>query len=186
MKSAANLITLMRLVLSVVFFVLLAAKSAIWLAVAFFVFVAAGLTDLLDGYFARKYHSASTFGRVADPFVDKLLICGGYILLIGRVPLLAAWMVLVIVVRELFVTAMRSFVEARQVKFSATFWGKLKTFLQSLALGGCLLYLVGMSRFSWGKPLVVVLLYVAVGWTALSGLVYLFNARRILSGKEGV
>ena len=166
-----------------VFFVLLSAKSSGILYVALAVFVIAGLTDILDGYLARKEKTQSSFGRVADPFVDKFLTCGGFILLIGKVPMLQAWMVLTIVARELLVTAMRSFAESRDVSFSATRWGKSKAFAQNVALGGCVMYLALLHRYSFGKSLITTLLYVAVVATVASGLVYILNAKRLLMGK---
>ncbi len=96
--------------------------------------MAAG-TDWLDGYWARKYGQVTTLGRILDPFVDKIIICGTFIFL-AAVPDsgVAAWMAVVIVGRELLVTALRSYLEGEGADFSAIMSGKLKMVLQCVAV----------------------------------------------------
>ena len=113
-------------------------------------FVIAAGTDWLDGYFARKYGQVTTLGRILDPFADKVIVCGTFIFL-AAIPAirdgrwgfwgLQPWMVVVIVGRELLVTALRSFIEERGSDFSAKMSGKLKMVLQCVAAGVCLFYL---------------------------------------------
>ena len=135
--------TSLRLVLSVVLFCLIAWEH--YLASLVLFVIAAG-TDWLDGYFARKYGQVTTLGRILDPFADKVIVCGTFIFLaaipdIKDVPWgLQPWMVVVIVGRELLVTALRSFIEERGADFSAKMSGKLKMVLQCVAAGVCLFY----------------------------------------------
>ena len=130
--------TSLRLLLSVVLFGLISAEHYI---AAFVLFLVAVGTDWLDGYYARKYNQITTLGRILDPFADKVIICGTFIFLVttrGCLPigcLLQAWMVVVIVGRELLVTALRSFLEERGSDFSANLSGKLKMVLQCVAAG---------------------------------------------------
>src|SRR4051812_28976085 len=98
--NLANQLTASRLGLSFILFALIAAEYWLWCVV---VFAAAAVTDYLDGYLARKHNLGSALGRVFDPLVDKVLICGAYIFMLGLPPAqsgLAPWMVTVVVVRE--------------------------------------------------------------------------------------
>jgi CDP-diacylglycerol---glycerol-3-phosphate 3-phosphatidyltransferase len=182
-----NQLTSLRLALSLVLFVLIAWEYYL-LALACFI-VAAG-TDWLDGYFARKWNQVTTLGRILDPFADKVIICGTFILLAAvpemhAVPWgLRAWMVVVIVGRELLVTALRSFLEQRGSDFSAKMSGKLKMALQCVAAGFCLYYLSYASPLA-DAPHAIRLGMVATVWAAVvltiySGVVYIHVAVRLL------
>ena len=171
--NVANMITFARFIFAILFFVFVSwESSSVALNVAFVLFVVAGLSDILDGYLARKYGLATSFGRIADPFVDKILICGGFIFLMVQHPEIRPWMVMVIVGRELLVTAMRSFFESRKAAFAANVMGKTKMFLQSFTVGGFIFVSANFndSRFLWG--VVYVALWAAVIVTAVSGLIY--------------
>jgi CDP-diacylglycerol--glycerol-3-phosphate 3-phosphatidyltransferase len=155
------------------------------------VFLVAASTDWLDGYVARKYGMVTTLGRILDPFVDKIIICGTFIFLLAipesDSPLaqtLRPWMVVVIIGRELLVTALRSFLEGEGADFSATLSGKLKMLLQCIAVGVSLFYL------SYGRPaefplwlewLMRLSVWSAVAITILSGVAYIQRAAAILS-----
>ena len=111
-------------------------------------FVVAAGTDWVDGWYARKYNQVTKLGRVLDPFCDKILICGVYILLAvemdDRFPWyaqIAGWMAVVIVGRELLVTVLRSMIEGAGGDFSAKLAGKLKMWFQCIAVGACLVAL---------------------------------------------
>ena len=156
-----------------------------WTAFAIFVLTAA--TDSLDGYIARARGEVSVFGRIADPFVDKLLILGSCVFLLGipGIPdLLPPWAVAVILARELLVTALRATVEAAGGNFQAGIWGKLKMALQCVAIGAVLLHGagVGFVQASLGTvgggsfTLTHALVLVATVATALSGGEYVVRA----------
>src|SRR5208282_1042538 len=139
-----NQLTSLRLLLSVVLFGLISDEHYI---AAFVLFLVAVRTDWLDGYYARKFNQITTLGRILDPFADKVIVCGTFIFILvapgmSTVPGgLRAWMVVVIVGRELLVTALRSFLEERGSDFSANLSGKLKMVLQCVAAGSALVYL---------------------------------------------
>ncbi|NUQ66160.1 MAG: CDP-diacylglycerol--glycerol-3-phosphate 3-phosphatidyltransferase [Pirellulales bacterium] len=188
--SALNLpnqLTGLRLVLAVVLFGMMAMEFYL---VAMVLFIIAASTDWLDGYYARRYGMVTTLGRILDPFADKVIICGTFIFLVAvpemlQVPLgLRAWMVVVIVGRELLVTALRSFIEDRGGDFSAKMSGKLKMLLQCIAAGAGLFYLdypgPSLPAPAWVWAVFVASLWAAVALTVYSGMVYILAAVRLL------
>jgi CDP-diacylglycerol--glycerol-3-phosphate 3-phosphatidyltransferase len=188
--SALNLpnqLTFLRLLLAVVMFCLIAWEYY-W--VSFVLFVIASGTDWLDGYFARKYGQVTTLGRILDPFADKVIVCGTFIFLTAipemtRVGFgLRPWMVVVLVGRELLVTALRSFLEDQGADFSAKISGKLKMVLQCVAAGACLFYLdypnPGNDAPDWVRWTMIVSIWAAVVSTIYSGLIYMAVAGRLV------
>ncbi len=187
-----NQLTSLRLLLSVVLFGLISAEHYI---AAFVLFLVAVGTDWLDGYYARKYNQITTLGRILDPFADKVIICGTFIFLVTTPGMLAdwrllqAWMVVVIVGRELLVTALRSFLEERGSDFSANLSGKLKMVLQCVAAGSALIYLhyptIGdqVARSTapqWIYWCTVASIWSAVILTVYSGATYVWFAYKLL------
>ncbi len=96
-------------------------------------FVAASLTDLLDGKIARKYNLVTNFGKFMDPLADKLLVCSALIGLIelGELP---AWMVIIIISREFIISGFRLVASDNGVVIAASYWGKFKTTFQMIAV----------------------------------------------------
>ena len=188
-RQLPNALTGVRVLLAVAFFVLLTRWSRVAWNAAFVVFLLAALTDVLDGYLARRMEVTSAFGRVADPFVDKLLICGAFIMLLAYPHLTAflrPWMVVVIVARELLVTAVRSFAESHHRAFAATAVGKIKMFVQSVTVGAMVLGTANAyidhpwtpgSFWEMGCRLLV---YASVIVTIASGVLYLGKLRSAL------
>ena len=166
-----NQLTVLRLALSIVLFGLITFELY---AIGFFVFVVAASTDWLDGYFARKYGMVTTLGRILDPFVDKIIICGTFICLVAdERSEIQGWMAVVVVGRELLITALRSFLEQQGADFSATMSGKLKMLLQCLAAGASLFYLSGLAAPEGGtSPDWVYYTLVCSVWAALLLTVY--------------
>lgn len=191
-RNVPNALTSVRVLLAVAFFVLLTRWSRVAWNAAFVVFLVAALTDVLDGYLARRMEVTSAFGRVADPFVDKLLICGAFIMLLAYPHLTAflrPWMVVVIVARELLVTAVRSFAESHHRVFAATAVGKIKMFVQSVAVGAMVLGTANgyigkpWTRGSFWESTCRILVYTSVIVTIASGLLYMGKLYAAL--KEG-
>jgi CDP-diacylglycerol--glycerol-3-phosphate 3-phosphatidyltransferase len=176
-----NFLTLLRCLMAIGMFVLIGLHEWGWTG---FVFFLASVTDWLDGVAARRLGLISSFGRSFDPLVDKLLICGCYICLI---PIehsgVAAWMVVVVVTRELLVTSLRGYIESLGIPFGADSFGKIKMVLQCLALAMILLcLLLGLvtgTTMGFDSFLVLtrdVLIYAMVAATVLSGLQYLWSS----------
>ena len=171
--SLPNQLTASRLVLAVVLFVLIAWSC--WIA-SIFVFAAAAVTDWLDGYLARKQGLTSALGRNFDPLVDKVLICGAYIFLMPVEKAgLSAWMVTLVVARELIITSLRSYLENSGANFGADWLGKIKMVLQCAALFGIFVALQFEGQWLFGL-LRDALIYAMLIATALSGLQYLWRA----------
>lgn len=185
--NVPNQLTIARLVLSIALFVLIelgARYSAPgYFLAAMIVFIIAAGTDWMDGYWARKYGQVTTLGRILDPFVDKVIICGTFILL-AALPAsgLAAWMAVVVVARELLVTALRSFLEGEGIDFSAAMSGKLKMVAQCLAAGWSLFRLSygDATPPTWVVTGLDVAVWGAVVLTVYSGVEYVIAAVRLL------
>jgi len=154
-RHIPNLITVGRLLLTVLFFVLINIHrpetfvTTMW--ASFVLFVVAGLTDILDGYLARTWKVESAFGRVVDPFVDKIMVCGAFILFASNgfaqpsgmawgetITGVAPWMAVVLIAREFLITGIRGLAESRGIDFRADWAGKIKMFSQSFAIGSIL------------------------------------------------
>lgn len=175
-----NQITVARLVISLAVFVLIP-LGEYRLAIAFFL-LAAG-TDWLDGYVARKYQLVTQLGRILDPFADKLLICGTFIFLAAEPnSCVAAWMAVVVVGRELLVTALRSFLEERGADFSAKMPGKIKMVFQCAAVALSLLILSygDQPQPTWLPATTSVVVWLAVLSTIYSGAGYVVSATKLL------
>jgi CDP-diacylglycerol--glycerol-3-phosphate 3-phosphatidyltransferase len=180
--TLANQITLARLGLAFLFFVLLAASF--WTS-SLVLFILAMATDVIDGYLARKRGEVSPLGRVLDPFADKVIVLGGFIFLITENVGVEPWMVVILVVRELLVTSLRSFLEAGDIAFGADWGGKLKTVLQSVCLTWLLLLLSLGAQRDWVIWVRDVLVWLTVFVTAGTGFSYLIRASRLWSGLKG-
>ena len=185
-----NQLTSLRLVLAVIMFCLIPWGTGATYLAAMVLFLLAAGTDWLDGYTARKYNLVTVLGRILDPFADKVIVCGTFIFLVAvpemaDVPLgLRAWMVVVIVARELLVTALRSFLEEGGTDFSAKMSGKLKMVLQCIAAALALFYLsaraYGADWSEWLRFPLVASIWAAVILTVYSGLVYVRAAVKLL------
>lgn len=181
-----NKITLSRLVLSVVFFVLVSFDDRAALNWAETVFILACVTDYFDGYFARKMNLVTSFGRIADPFVDKVIVCGGFALVAGRTgmaapSLIMPWMVVVLISREFLVSSIRGHAESQGVAFGAELAGKIKAVVQMFALGFAIyFYAHGDLPFvphAPAKLITVVFIYAALALTVLSAITYVVKAK---------
>jgi CDP-diacylglycerol--glycerol-3-phosphate 3-phosphatidyltransferase len=192
-----NVLTGARLVLAIVLFWLIDMQRWPWCVA---VFAIAAATDWFDGYLARRQGLSTALGRIFDPLVDKVLICGAYIFLLvvpnadGKVVAartgLVPWMVTVVVARELIITGMRSFFENRGVSFGADWLGKIKMGLQCAVLFAVFVALHlsdtqatedSIRFFHFVRDALIDAMLVA---TALSGLQYLWRAGLILRNPE--
>jgi CDP-diacylglycerol--glycerol-3-phosphate 3-phosphatidyltransferase len=188
--NVPNQLTASRFVLAIVLFVLIGLEG-FWLG-CILVFAVAAATDWLDGYLARKQGISSTLGRILDPLVDKVLVCGAYIFLL-KVPLAGVepWMVTVVVAREMVITSLRSFLENQGASFGADWLGKIKMGLQCAALFGVFtaLYVhdleVDADAILFFDAVRSGLIYAMLGATVMSGLQYLWKATLLLQADSG-
>lgn len=190
-----NQITLSRLALAIVFFILMGQYSqrdpSPWLLdVCAVMFIVAAATDWLDGYYARKRNEVTALGRILDPFVDKVLVCGAFLILAGpafcgvdgrNITGLETWMVIVIFGRELLVTGLRGFSESRGVKFGAEYVGKAKMWIQSVTV---MVLLVAAAHWQAGSGYVLrvqqVFVWLTVIVTAGSLVTYVLKSKALL------
>lgn len=189
--TLANKITSARFLLCIVYFVLLALiarqRDAALLTAAFVLFNVIAFSDLLDGYLARRYGEVTHFGRIADPLVDKLLVCGSLIFFLSIPPLpeiFKAWFVVTVLARELLVSGIRGAAEAAGIPFGATVWGKLKTFVQNVTVGTGLGYSAFVQGARWAEILTTSLMWLALALTVVSGATYVIDAKRLLKSER--
>lgn len=209
-RHLPNILTLSRLAMAIVIFVLLASYDAdrewnrhgintgsggaILLDVALAVFLLAGITDVLDGYLARRLGAVSALGRISDPFIDKVLVCGTFAFFAGgnflvtssagttSVTGVATWMAVVIFSREILVTGIRGYSERYGKAFSTTVFGKAKMGLQSVTIAWILFYVAHGTDFGrWATVLTDVLVWATVIVTVATALVYVRRTRQLLA-----
>lgn len=176
--NVPNRLSAARIVLAIGCFLALACESY---SVALALFVLAAATDWLDGYWARRFNQITQLGRILDPFADKLIVCGTFIYL-AAIPEsgVAPWMAVVVMAREMLVTALRSFVEQSGGDFSAKWAGKWKMVLQCAAIVGTLVLLMQVDPIGWLQQLNTVVLYGAILLTIYSGWGYLRSAGEMI------
>jgi CDP-diacylglycerol---glycerol-3-phosphate 3-phosphatidyltransferase len=174
-----NLLTVGRILLSVIFVVALSIRWPFAYGSAFVLFLVASATDFLDGWLARRTNQVTDFGKLMDPLADKILVTSAMVLLAVE-RLLPAWFVIVILFREFLVTGVRMLALSQQTVIAADIWGKLKTVFQivlvCLILGPAGLRELGWSKFGnwelwdWAETTAF---YLTLVTTVLSGLLYL-------------
>lgn len=172
MFNLANKLTLLRILAVPVIVLLLYFPNQVSCFVAAAVFVLASLTDMVDGIVARRQNMVTNFGKFLDPLADKLLI-GSVLVMLAELHWVPAWIVVVIICRELTVTGLRAAAMEQGMVLAADRFGKLKTILQTLALIPLILHfpLFGLDPTGPG----VILLYLALFMTVFSGANYLYN-----------
>ena len=192
-RNVPNLLSLSRLVATALVVVFVLINQPWSFLVATVLFFLASMTDLLDGYLARRLHVTSSLGVFLDLTADKIFVAA---ILIGlvQINLVPAWIVIIIVAREFLVTGLRSMAAAKGKVIPAGMWGKQKTFITLVAMGGVLLAKgLGAHHLSL-FPLMLVftsqtvnvaeimllvadaLLLLAVFWTIMSGVEYFIGA----------
>lgn len=137
------------------------------------VFIAAALTDLVDGKLARKYQLVTNFGKFMDPLADKLLVCSALICLVDlkRIP---SWVVIVIIAREFVISGIRLIAADDNVVIAASKWGKVKTVFQMIMVG----FMIGDLRIF--DLLTALLMWIALALTIISLIDYIAKNRDLL------
>lgn len=158
--------------------------------VAFWVFVVAALTDMLDGHLARKNNQITNLGKFLDPIADKLLMTSALLLVVCDATVPAPYGVIaavIILARELIISALRQIAATKNVVMAADWWGKAKTFVQDVSVPGLILlsffYTNGALTGNWLLAFEIlnwVLLGAAVALTIISGVNYIVKNRAVL------
>lgn len=179
--SVPNLLTYCRIAAvpaMAAVFLLMAGDQRRWIALA--IFVAASITDWLDGYLARAWKQQSMLGRMLDPIADKLLVGAALILLVqdGTISGTAVWAALIILSREILVSGLREFLIELNVRVHVSKLAKWKTMLQMVALGVLLAGPAGERQVTGVMMIGTILLWVAALLTIWTGAGYLTAAIR--------
>lgn len=204
-----NMLTIARMVLVMIFVVLAANAGKVFYPldefgvrqiptpvftirlIAYILAIVAALTDLLDGYLARKWNQVTDFGALMDPLADKVFITATMLMAVDY-RLMPAWIVVLVITREFMVTGLRTMAASRGIIMSADRWGKLKTFLQMLMLGLAGASWIGLFELHEAKlgglrlwTIWMIFLCGIVIVTVLSGLAYFIRYRHafLVDGK---
>jgi CDP-diacylglycerol---glycerol-3-phosphate 3-phosphatidyltransferase len=201
MRNLPNILSISRLIVTAVVFILVLVNQPGAFLVATLLFFLASVTDLLDGYLARRFRVVSSFGVFLDLTADKVFVSAILVALvqIGFVP---AWIVVIIIAREFLVTGLRSMAAAKGKVIPAGMWGKQKTFITLLGIGGLLLARgLGAHLLTLFPPMLVfnnqtlnipelmqlaadVLLILATIWTVFSGIEYTLGALPLFQNEQ--
>lgn len=186
-----NKLTVSRLILTAFFLMALLFDFPYHYTVALLLFVAASLTDLFDGIIARRRNLLTDFGKLMDPLADKVLICSAFIAFI-ELDWMPAWMVILIVARELAITGLRLLAASKNLVLAAERQGKNKTISQITAIIALLvthshadwgivgqLFAFEIADQAWAWWVAEASKWVAVALTALSGFLYLWKNRDV-------
>jgi CDP-diacylglycerol--glycerol-3-phosphate 3-phosphatidyltransferase len=219
-RHVPNALTGLRLVLAVIFFAMLSwyqyegRGAPTFLNIACLIYVVALVTDFLDGYLARKWHVEGAFGRIVDPFVDKILVLGSFIFFAGKnfiipesvlaaepflvhsrmvvrtITGVAPGIVIILLARELLVTSLRGAAESSGNNFGAALSGKLKMGFQSGTILAILLY-VNYHAWKFAHPYNIIALVIrdfgiwsTVAMTLISGVLYIQRAIALYRGTK--
>src|SRR5260370_38012903 len=141
-----NKLTISRFILTIVFLGVMVSQVPFHQTIVMVLYVEAGESDLLDGYISRRDRLITNFGILMDPLADKIMVCSAFIAFVG-LKLMPAWMVVIIVARELAITGLRLLAVSKQVVLAAEGYGKHKTISQIVAI---IAMLLGLSYKQWG------------------------------------
>lgn len=175
--NLANRITIIRVMMIPIFMIILFSdlKNSNYIAAA--IFAVASFTDSLDGYIARSRNLVTTFGKFIDPLADKLLVSAALISLV-QMDKIPSWIVVIIIAREFTITGFRTIAASEGITIAASPLGKIKTITQLIAIISLLL-----NNFPFrliGFPFDIIMIYVSLLFTVLSGVDYLFRNKHVL------
>ena len=195
--NLANKLTVLRMLLVPIFLIFIVVKDIPYgTFIATFIFIIASITDKLDGYIARSRNQITNFGKFMDPLADKLLVTTALISLVefGVVPSFAA---IIIIAREFAVSGLRTLAAADGKVIAASWWGKIKTVIQIIAIILLLIEVnisqsvvlnefVTNSKFliNFFKYITNIALYAAVIITIISGYDYFIKNKKFISTKR--
>ena len=190
-----NKLTVSRILLSFAFLAFLFAHGVVYKVLALATFVVASLTDMLDGYLAKRTNQMTDFGRLMDPIADKVLVLSAFVSFV-EMRLIPAWMVVIIIFREAAITGLRLFALSRGRVIPADSGGKHKTVWQMVAIIATLVYLIvreagegGSIRWTASmdgayRSVIFGVMCVAVVLTLASGIAYLVKNRGVYTDEK--
>ena len=185
-----NQLTISRIILTFIFVYFISQNGLVPMLIAAVIFSLASFTDFADGFIAKRYNLVSDFGKLMDPIADKVLILAAFLAFV-RMHLVADWMVVLILGREIVVTGLRIFAMTKGRVLAAERAGKHKTVSQIVAIFvilGFIIFRESLAAFSmwsytievWWRCGIDILMLVTVALTIMSGLSYLWNNRKLI------
>lgn len=178
--NTANKITMLRVVLIPIYMVLFLCDLTEW---ALGVFVLASVSDWLDGYIARNYNQVTDFGKFVDPLADKVLTTAAFLILLEK-GIISSWVVMIILTREFMVAGIRMNAASEGKVIAASYWGKLKTVSQMVAVIAGMIMMLPVLNEVIGADLANlitnILVWISTALTVISGIDYLMKNRGVL------
>jgi CDP-diacylglycerol---glycerol-3-phosphate 3-phosphatidyltransferase len=182
-----NTLTILRIILTFMFVSHFSHNSLTAKIIAAGIFLIASLTDLLDGYLAKKLNNITNFGKIMDPIADKFLMLSAFYIF-TKIQLVLGWMFFLILIREVMVTIFRLYAIRQGKVCAAEQLGKYKTFLQFFTICSMLSFVIfehtryfSIVGFSfWYISTINILMILVVTLTLSSGILYLWSNRGIL------
>lgn len=184
MATAPNLLSLLRIALLPLLVYFLTDPGPLYGILAAITFFVASLTDFFDGYLARRHGQTSTLGKFLDPLADKLLVTAALVMLVAidRSPRVPAWIVVIIIGREIAVTGLRAIAASEGIVLAAEQLGKYKMLFQMIAIHCLLIHYPYLSipLYTFG----IYFLWIALALGLWSGIEYHINVLRQISAKH--
>ena len=189
--NIANRLTISRIILTFIFMLVLFCKGVFAKSLALLIFSIAAFSDFLDGRIAKRKNIISDFGKFMDPLADKILILAAFAAFV-QMHLIEAWMLVIIIARELVITSLRLFALNKGKVLAASKSGKHKTAFQMFVifciLGFILLKEVMLRFYTWNPAWekffdrgIYILMWIVVGLTLYSGISYLWENRKVIA-----
>ncbi len=186
-----NKLTISRILLTFVYMFFLFKSGILSKYIALFIFIIASLTDLYDGRIARKKNLITNFGKIMDPIADKVLILASFLAFV-ELKIVPAWMVAIIIWRELTITSLRLFAASRSIILAAEREGKHKTVSQFIAIISILVYLIlrdtflkfGLWNISSERILSIIIyssMVIVMVLTIYSGINFFWKNRKVIA-----
>lgn len=175
--NLANKLTILRIILVPIFLIFTSIGTPISFYIATIIFIAAGITDKLDGYIARSRNQVTNFGKFMDPLADKLLVSSALISLV-ELQVIPTWIAMIIIAREFAVTGLRTIAASEGLVIAASWWGKIKTVVQIVSI------IAALINISFTNNILYYITYISMGvaviLTIISGVDYFVKNKNVL------
>jgi len=186
-----NQLTILRIALTPVFLFFFLSDDPVFKIISLGIYIIAALTDWYDGWLARKFNYITNWGKFWDPLADKILTSTAFIgfVILGIIPL---WMVLIIILRDLIITALRAYAEYKDISFPTSYYAKWKTFVQMAFLYYLLIAYTGMYTMEinvgganffemlMDENFVYISMLIITAITFHSGVTYIYKNRKLI------
>ena len=186
--NTPNKLTVLRVILVPIFMIFYLADREWSVFAALFIYIAASLTDQLDGYLARKNNQVTTFGKLMDPLADKMLVMAALVCFMeGNIPYITSWVIIIILAREFIVSGVRMLAMGDNNVIAASIWGKAKTVSQLVLTIAVMVFQIAVVYLQQIEPitnaLIGIMTVVSVILTIYSGWDYVWKNKKLLSFK---